>query len=171
MIPETDASEKITEEMSRLITLASTVLSTKIPDLACNIDTLTTKPDNIPENEVIASADRFIDTNVSINNGFNGNPIEKDFNSLTCGLENDFNSIKIDQKSNVNIKKNIDKSFEALIEDESGFSSMSSFQEIGIPIISNIAPSPCKEVDCMDETDKWKNDSNGIDKNLKVFWV
>ncbi|KAJ0183617.1 hypothetical protein K1T71_000040 [Dendrolimus kikuchii] len=179
LIPEIDASQKITEEMSRLITLASTVLSTKLPDLACNcIETMTTKSDVIAENELNDSDNDFILNKVCNSEDFNGNSIVKDFIPLNCRLENDFPSIKTDQKPKVETKPSVDKGFVALIEDESGFSSMSSFQEIGIPIISIISPSPCKEVACMDgindlldETDKWKNDSNGIDKNLKVFWV
>lgn len=65
------------------------------------------------------------------------------------------------------------------MEDESGFSSMSSFQDIGIPIISIIPPSPCKEVgymvdmpDIIEDSEKWKTDTFQLEKQpVKVFWV
>lgn len=65
------------------------------------------------------------------------------------------------------------------MEDESGFSSMSSFQDIGIPIISIIPPSPCKEVgymvdmpDIIEDSEKWKTDAIELEKQpVKVFWV
>lgn len=218
---DTDSAQKITEEISRLITLANTVLSTKLPDLACtcsvdNSDTL--KDENICGDDIIETNGSntsltFSDedtTNAFILNtiydsedAFNGLTNKfvdgKDENlsdfivtstSLNCDLENHFNSISINEKNEsvhtqTQSKTNaMDKRTEYnhvanFIEDESGFSSMNSFQEIGIPIISIIPPSPCKEVgyideltDILDESEKWKSDTMDLDKqSVKVFWV
>lgn len=68
----------------------------------------------------------------------------------------------------------------SFIEDESGFSSMSSFQEIGIPIINIIPPTPCKDIsftirdlELIDGGDgKWKPAALELDKHtMQVFWV
>lgn len=79
--------------------------------------------------------------------------------------------ISIDRKNDFNSSQ--------FMEDESGFSSMSSFQDIGIPIISIIPPSPCKEVgymvdmpDIIEDSEKWKTDTIELGKQpVKVFWV
>ncbi|XP_075990686.1 uncharacterized protein LOC142986218 [Anticarsia gemmatalis] len=220
LTPDTDSAQKITEEISRLITLANTVLSTKLPDLACkcNDSNDTLKDENISDGEIIDTNDsnsslNFIDEDTT--NAFILNTIydsEDAFSCLTnnfvdvkdqslgdyivssspltCGLENDFAGVNINEKDE-SIKtqtdsktRTIDKRSEYnhvanFIEDESGFSSMSSFQEIGIPIISIIPPSPCKEVDyideltdILDEAEKWKSGTMDLDKQtVKVFWV
>ena len=109
---------------------------------------------------------------------------------LSCGMENDFAGNNVSQKeentktqmetkTTVMDKRNNYNHVANFIEDESGFSSMSSFQEIGIPIISIIPPSPCKEVgyieefsDILDGPEKWKTDTMDLDKQtVKVFWV
>ncbi|XP_030040327.1 uncharacterized protein LOC115455772 [Manduca sexta] len=216
---ETETAQKLTEEMSRLITLANTVLSTKLPDLACtcsntdisgknqdivearrdkNVSTasldlieenataylLNTICDNEDNYQTISN--KYLEAKDKINPDFIDMP-----SSVTCGLENNFTNIKIDEqvpKSGVlngKLDKSVDKTNEYnnavnFMEDESGFSSMSSFQEIGIPIISIIPPSPCKEVgyhleeftDILNQAEKWKNDSVELDKQtVKVFWV
>lgn len=216
---DTDSSQKITEEISRLITLANTVLSTKIPDLACNCNDIDTmKDENISDVDLLKhnesnSSLTLIDddtTNAFILNtiydsedAFNGlrnkfldvkdGPLT-DFivssSPLSCGLENDFTGVNLNQKdecvktqtetkTRILDKRNEYNHVANFIEDESGFSSMSSFQEIGIPIISIIPPSPCKEVgyieeltDMLGEAEKWKSDTMDLDKQtVKVFWV
>ncbi|KAM3968772.1 uncharacterized protein ACR2FA_000639 [Aphomia sociella] len=227
--PETEASQKISEEMSRLITLANTVLSTKLPDLACTCTDVPTEQNGISSlshvdkedsrktstssfNVVEETTNAFIlnticdteDTYEAITNkfmeakdktltNFIGSP-----SSLTYGLEKDLAGVKLNENENsnsltakhsteVNVKaskisidrKNDYNNVSNFIEDESGFSSMSSFQEIGIPIISIIPPSPCKEVgyleemsDVLNEHEKWKTDTIELDKQtVKVFWV
>lgn len=220
MTLDTDGTQKITEEISRLITLANTVLSTKIPDLACkcNDSNDTLKDENISETETLEhnesntslnligedTTNAFIlntiyDSEDAFNGLANKYPVVKDgcftdfivsSSPLSCDLENEFAAVNINQKeesikieteskTRVMEKRNGYNHVAHFIEDESGFSSMSSFQEIGIPIISIIPPSPCKEVgyieeftDLLDEADKWKSEPMDLDKQtVKVFWV
>lgn len=231
LISEKESSNKISEEMSRLITLASTVLSTKLPDLACacnnNCDDGNKQADDLEKddskhNELNNSSLTLIEedsTNAfilnticdgkdvydSITNKFievkdsSMNDFIVSQSPLTCGLENDFAGVELNEKERLgplsvknvteltngkiirscNDKRNEYSHVSNFIEDESGFSSMSSFQEIGIPIISIIPPSPCKEVDYMEEMpdilsehEKWKTDTLELDKQtMKVFWV
>ncbi|CAD0194462.1 unnamed protein product [Chrysodeixis includens] len=217
---DTDGTQKITEEISRLITLANTVLSTKIPDLACkcNDSNDTLKDENISETGTLEhnesntslnligedATNAFILNTIYDSEGaFNGlaskYPEGKDgcltdfivsSSPLSCDLENEFAAVNINQKdesikieteskTRVMEKRNGYNHVAHFIEDESGFSSMSSFQEIGIPIISIIPPSPCKEVgyieefaDLLDEADQWKAEPLDLDKQtVKVFWV
>lgn len=85
--------------------------------------------------------------------------------------KNVMRKISIDRKNDFNSSQ--------FMEDESGFSSMSSFQDIGIPIISIIPPSPCKELgymvdmpDIIEDSEKWKTDTIELEKQpVKVFWV
>lgn len=205
--------------MSRLITLANTVLSTKLPDLtySCagsHVDQslITESVKNDKENiQVACKSLDLIEENASVTvlntncstQTYNGitNEVEdvqnlSDFivsqSPLSCGLENEFTGTKLFdqehpssdngfvsscgkdvQKLEKRNEYNVTSNF---IEDESGFSSMSSFQEIGIPIISIIPPSPCKEVEYLhelsNETEKWKADAVELDKqSVKVFWV
>lgn len=216
---DTDSSQKITEEISRLITLANTVLSTKIPDLSCNCNN---SNDNLRNDDISNGGSEHNESNATLNlidedttNAFILNTIydsedafngladkfvdEKDVpiadfivssSPLSCGLENDFAGINMNQKeesfksktetkTRTMDKRNDYNHVANFIEDESGFSSMSSFQEIGIPIISIIPPSPCKEVGYIEElteilegAEKWKNDPMDLDKQtMKVFWV
>ncbi|XP_052752641.1 uncharacterized protein LOC113518656 [Galleria mellonella] len=228
--PDTEASKKISEEMSRLITLANTVLSTKLPDLACTYNDIPTEMNGLSSlNQIEKVASRKTSTaslntlEQSTTNAFILNTMcdtDDPYNDitnkfakakddtltnfigspspLTCGLENDFAAIQVNDKEhtnslsaknrmNINVKaskitadrKNDYNHMSNFIEDESGFSSMSSFQEIGIPIISIIPPSPCKEVgyleevpDIMGDHEKWKTDTIELDKqSVKVFWV
>lgn len=216
---DTDGSQKITEEISRLITLANTVLSTKIPDLSCNCND---SNDNMKNDDISNVDSENNESNSTLNlvdedttNAFILNTIydsEDALNGLTdkfvdvknvpltdfivsssprsCSLENDFASVNANEKREC-IKAQTETKRRTMnkgndynhvgnfIEDESGFSSMSSFQEIGIPIISIIPPSPCKEVgyieeltDILDGAEKWKSDSMDLDKQtVKVFWV
>ncbi|XP_068620001.1 uncharacterized protein [Battus philenor] len=216
LVPEHETSQKINEELSRLITLANTVLCTKLPDLACacqgknNITNYKTSENNKAKFTTANSANNInfmADDSVVENKTTNAitNKVDE-VNSVDSGerhtsnspnsseLENEFSDIKTfakehgDIKSEIRLPDNekvthvIDKlnefnSVSNFIEDESGFSSMSSFQEIGIPIISIIPPSPCKEVeyledipDIIEEPEKWKPDV--VNKqSVKVFWV
>ncbi|XP_041987307.1 uncharacterized protein LOC121739059 [Aricia agestis] len=218
LVSESETGQKIAEEMSRLITLANTVLSTKLPDLACtciekNNDILQLT-DNIRKESVIQNvssgclnlieedtADSItLETNCKSAHNGGTNEIKEtstrivnEFimseSSLTCKLENDSTGIKVfgnEQKitqtgleSIENVvqtpdKRNDYRASSNFIEDESGFSSMSSFQEIGLPIINIIPPSPCKEVDFLKDIadNKWKTNSIELDKqSVKVFWV
>ncbi|XP_059059932.1 uncharacterized protein LOC131853129 [Achroia grisella] len=226
---ETEASQKISEEMSRLITLANTVLGTKLPDLTCTCveipaelkstsssnpieKKMGSEPDrkapiiNIMEqdtrntfilNAVCDTDDTYDGINkfIQVKDNTLTNFIDKSTNG---GLENKFAGIQVNDKNHTNglsakngvetnaivsktpIDRKIDYNHMSnFIEDESGFSSMSSFQEIGIPIISIIPPSPCKEVgyleeipDILGDHEKWKTDTIELDKQtVKVFWV
>ncbi|XP_045784416.1 uncharacterized protein LOC123880359 [Maniola jurtina] len=222
LVSENETGQKLTEEMSRLITLANTVLSTKLPDLTCSCvggrmestsPLVEAKNDQTSAQIVSKSLDLIeenvtdtivLDTNCKneiyngITNGLEdvNNRILSEFivsqAPLGCGLENEFSGIKLyDQEhpssengfveSCEKVVQKLDKRNEYnvsthFIEDESGFSSMSSFQEIGIPIISIIPPSPCKEVqnfeEISNETEKWQADAIELDKqSVKVFWV
>ncbi|XP_004933181.2 uncharacterized protein LOC114252831 [Bombyx mandarina] len=217
---ETETAFKLSEEMSRLIILANTVLSTKLPDLACNCnDNEVNGSKQTEDNEEICEKESNVsvsntsvggeDTNAFVLNticdsegtyeGITNKFIETkdkgiaDFivspSPLTCGLEKDFAVVKIQEKDSKRetrttkpqnrFEKRNEYNAVNFIEDESGFSSMSSFQEIGIPIISIIPPSPCKEVGYMTEfedllqgNENWKSDSIELDKQaVKVFWV
>lgn len=212
--------------MSRLITLANTVLSTKLPDLACTCNGNTDEVNNKLVENIQKEEPNPNDLNVSLDlieedsNAFILNTIcdgkdmydsitnkfievrdiaMNDFivsqSPLTCGLEHGFAGVDLNKERqdsmsvknipelhNGKVKSSNDKRNDYhvsnFIEDESGFSSMSSFQEIGIPIISIIPPSPCKEVGYMEEIpdilepEKWKTDTMELDKQtMKVFWV
>lgn len=220
LVPENETGQKISEEMSRLITLANTVLSTKLPDLACacaeNVDITAIKleedlvkssdlhnlssstlnlirEDSSDEINVNCSSITYNSPINNVENGINRNlddftqslpPIVCDVDQTIKLLDKEHNE-RCDIESPNGIPQNtIDKrndynTVSNFIEDESGFSSMSSFQEIGIPIISIIPPSPCKEVgyleeipDIIEENEKWKTSSMELDKqNVKVFWV
>ncbi|KOB77048.1 Uncharacterized protein OBRU01_03734 [Operophtera brumata] len=217
--PEEESTQKISEEITRLITLANTVLSTNIPDLAC---TYNDTPEYILMSE-IATQDKSLnndsissitlsnddnDTNTFILtticnsedtlNGITNDVKKGDVNDfmlspsplVISGLGNDFTEMKIIDKNPVKTtdastktqrfveKRNEYNHAANFIEDESGFSSMSSFQEIGIPVISIVPPSPCKEVCYMDdityilEETKGKSAPVDLDKQtVKVFWV
>ncbi|CAG9782361.1 unnamed protein product [Diatraea saccharalis] len=230
---ENETAQKISEETLRLITLANTVLSTNLPDLACtctdNVDDGATKTteinlidkDGLRNNDSMSSlglieentANTYIlntdndsnDIYESINENFieGKNSAMNDFivtqSPLHCGLENDFATFELNEKGrqstlsekhvtetvngtilkSTHNRRNEFSHVSNFIEDESGFSSMNSFQEIGIPIISIIPPSPCKEVnyideipDILNEPEKWKSDTLELDKQtVKVFWV
>lgn len=209
-MPEHETSQKISEEMSRLITLANTVLSTKLPDLACactdkNNDVDAKSEGNVEKRPLslnLSSVMINFDTE-KLTHSIDDNPLK--FNGVTDKavspppklneLKHEFIDIKIvesepnkvksgkespDTKVTLAIEKLNDyNAVSNFVEDESGFSSMSSFQEIGIPIISIIPPSPCKEVGYLEESpivsedkEKWKSDSIELDKHsVKVFWV
>lgn len=217
--PEEQSTPKISEEITRLITLANTVLSTKLPDLACTYSEpeyasiSETAEDKSQKNNSISSLHL---TDEDITNAFILNTIcdgEDTFNEITndfieckigttndfilspsplpiSGLENDFAEVKIignntvkttnaPTKAQIFVEKRNEYNHAAnFIEDESGFSSMSSFQEIGIPILSVIPPSPCKDVSYIDdiadilEDTKWKSDPVDLNKqSVQVFWV
>ncbi|XP_053624908.1 uncharacterized protein LOC128683368 [Plodia interpunctella] len=214
---ETESSQKISQEMSRLITLANTVLSTKLPDLACNcnndvssnLNSLTSiekdislKPSNTSLNLIEEDTTNAFILNTMCDSEDSFDCISNKFLEakdieapLAYNLDNDITILKLNEKERHGsyAMKNVPESpmkapnFDGknefhhasnFIEDESGFSSMSSFQEIGIPIISIIPPSPCKEVGYIDEfsdfidSEKWKTDSLELDKQtVKVFWV
>ncbi|XP_072931308.1 uncharacterized protein [Epargyreus clarus] len=220
LVPENETGQKISEEMSRLITLANTVLSTKLPDLACacteNVDITAIKLDedfvkgsdlhNLSSSTLnLIREDSSDGINVNCNSVIFNAPVNKLENELDRNLD-DFtqslppiicdveHTIKLFDKEhnrrcdiespngmpqNTVVKRNDYNAVSNFIEDESGFSSMSSFQEIGIPIISIIPPSPCKEVgyleeipDIIEENEKWKTNTLELDKqNVKVFWV
>ncbi|CAH2036019.1 unnamed protein product, partial [Iphiclides podalirius] len=218
LVSEHETSIKISEEMSRLITLANTVLSTKLPDLAC---TCVDKVNDSEARSVDSGVERPLSLNLStltisfekeeLRNSivddlrpYNGvtdklvqhdgpncdkrsasppaNPSELkqtpvDIDILDGepkrgkGSPNTKVSLAIDKLNDYNAVSNF-------VEDESGFSSMSSFQEIGIPIISIIPPSPSKEIGCLENstvsegTEKWKADAIELDKHsVRVFWV
>ncbi|CAH2103380.1 unnamed protein product [Euphydryas editha] len=223
LVSENETGQKLTEEMSRLITLANTVLSTKLPDLACacvhirteptfqlteeskkeevtqysETDSLNSYKKNSPEKIVLNTncktevyngiTNKFADMETSILNDFivSQSPLSFESENNSSGLK----LFKREQPGSQNglvtscgkVVQTVDKRNDYngssnFIEDESGFSSMNSFQEIGIPIISIIPPSPCKEVDYLeeiaDETEKWKTDTIEIDKqSVEVFWV
>ncbi|XP_032527445.2 uncharacterized protein LOC116777820 [Danaus plexippus] len=218
LVSENETSLKLTEEMTRLITLANTVLSTKIPDLASaypnnsppalqltedikkaeitlqsTTDSLSMNGLNETDTTVLNTTSK-VDSHNGITNKFGD--IKNRINDfivsqcpLSCGSENDSSVVLFEQPGVQNglvttcgkVVQTVDKrndynASSNFVEDESGFSSMSSFQEIGIPIISIIPPSPCKEVEYFegigDETEKWKTDAIELDKqSIKVFWV
>ncbi|XP_022126247.1 uncharacterized protein LOC111000942 [Pieris rapae] len=220
LVSENEIAKKLSEEMSRLITLANTVLSTKLPDLTCTVSVngnehylklieeikiVETVPDeSFTSQDCIVEKRNESDTSSLNYNSLSFTDFSKDtilgviqahipnnttqapFNHI---LRNDsirHNDTKISQSPFIPPEEkscNIDKKSEFnpvlnFIEDESGFSSMNSFQEIGIPIISIIPPSPSKDIAYMDEfpdvneTEKWKTDSIEFDKqSVKVFWV
>lgn len=224
LMPEINSGKKISEEITRLITLANTVISTKLPELAVagiNIENNTenvainetkeevfenkasVKRENVPHiftMDTCGTSDVFDGlTNKYI--GINDERSEKHLtipSSLTSGFENDFaamdlvasTSVKNVQNASNATEKNKTKNNKAvpekrsdnvghLFEDESGFSSMSSFQEIGIPIINIIPPTPSDDEECTGALnivahngDSWKTtDSSESGKNVKVFWV
>lgn len=216
--PEEEPTQKISEEITRLITLANTVLSTKLPDLACTYNEpdyasiIETADDKSQRNNYISSLNV---TDEDITNTYVLETIrdsEDPFNGMTTdvieaknGIINDIimspSPLPISGLENIaevkSIGENAVKTTDAptktqrfvekrneynhaanFIEDESGFSSMSSFQEIGIPIISIIPPSPCRDVRYIDditdilEDTKWKSDPVDLNKqSVKVFWV
>lgn len=215
LTPETDSTQKISEEMSRLITLANTVLTTKIPNLACtnsDIDSISFQTNDKTRhhtnslsflNQIKEDTTNMLPLNAASDENNTFVSIENKLieakdsiqdlilppSPLPCGLENDFANIKIKKENSTKtetsvkthrlVEKRNEYNAANFIEDESGFSSMSSFQEIGIPIISIIPPSPSKEVgyideitDILDDSNNWKNDSLELEKQaVKVFWV
>ncbi|XP_048006162.1 uncharacterized protein LOC125241638 [Leguminivora glycinivorella] len=221
---ETGQSQKITEEISRLITLANTVLSTKLPDLACNDvqnnsndkihasnaknesmnsnNSSTISTENVSTNSLIIksvceNSDLYDDLPSSLVDAEDDDIKEfiMPLSTLNGNMENEVASLKLssekqnhtfEEKSKIkngksflsNKKLDYNHAVSKFTEDESGFSSMSSFQEIGIPIISIIPPSPCKEIGYVDhvpevieETGKWKNEIELNKQTVKVFWV
>ncbi|KAJ2954212.1 hypothetical protein O0L34_g2451 [Tuta absoluta] len=216
--PEEETNQKISEEMSRLITLANTVLSTKIPDLACSCnDTqsyLVTPMDQNGQNtDKISLASNTNDTalsqikedtintfNETVNflamkdprnnlqlsiSSLNGLEMAESYPETKCPERKQNNmfvegpSVELDERSTISSAEKRNDMNSSFIEDESGFSSMSSFQEIGIPIISIIPPSPSKDIgfldeipDLLDDLQKWKTDAIELEKQtMKVFWV
>lgn len=208
--------------MSRLITLANTVLSTKLPDLACtclnNVEatnmakvteatardlfpmptesniSLNSIEENIVHTLILTPTcdvgDKFDGTTDKYLEGTDKNvdnidiPLHTELENYIPVDENEHNLKKqnsglIIAKTKTVIDKKNDFNLSNFIEDESGFSSMSSFQEIGIPIISIIPPSPCKEMafledipDITDASEKWKTDTMELEKQtMNVFWV
>ncbi|KAI8430572.1 hypothetical protein MSG28_000794 [Choristoneura fumiferana] len=215
--------------MSRLIALANTVLSTKLPDLTCacsdlsnvsNASKISATIEKTESRGMSSSTMDLIEEDVTANTlvirtdcyssdlykGLPSTPVDADDPSLeelitvpsvqSCDLENGFAEIKLgdkEQRSPLSENKSNNKTSRTFsnnrrldfnnkhnnfIEDESGFSSMSSFQEIGIPIISIIPPSPCKEVayvddipEIMEEAGNWKNEIELNNQAVKVFWV
>lgn len=220
---ETEASQKITEEISRLIILANTVLSTTLPELSCTCrnddtnETIIVTADTagtdvlehsvtiLNKNDETTSTLPYTDNNNADLCNKNTNPlmttIEKKNNDYILSLamlnnetEDELTGFQLNEKEQTyinaknvfiqrtpqaTIEKRNDLNNSNFIEDESGFSSMSSFQEIGIPIISIIPPSPCKEMsymedipDILEDTENWKTDAIDIEKQtVKVFWV
>ncbi|XP_063546667.1 uncharacterized protein LOC134754330 [Cydia strobilella] len=222
---ESGNPQKITEEISRLITLANTVLSTKLPDLACNdvqnnsndkifvsndknesMNSNTTTMDLITQNvstksflikSICKNSDLYEDLPSSLVDAEDDDIKEfiMPLSTLNCDIGNEFAKLNISKEKQDHIfeeksKTKNSKSFvcskkldynhavSKFTEDESGFSSMSSFQEIGIPIISIIPPSPCKEMGYVDdipevveETGKWKNEIELNKQTVQVFWV
>lgn len=180
--------------MSRLINLANTVLSTNLLDLsstcndnATNMVTSTFKIDDSTLNDMkklkdsavaltLIKEDSTLETHGTQKSEFQGRYLDK-LNDGDCSAprnESDKNAIRkisTDRKDDFNSSQ--------FMEDESGFSSMSSFQDIGIPIISIIPPSPCKELgymvdipDIVEDSEKWKTDTIELEKQpVKVFWV
>nr|BAM19687.1 unknown unsecreted protein [Papilio xuthus] len=222
LVPEHEASQKISEEMSRLITLANTVLSTKLPDLACACVDKNSEMDlkfignkkerpaslnlsNIAMNFILEEglntktedikSHNCVTNKITITNGTNSLKHIESTSTTSSDLGEELPEIKIlendhaDNKSGTGSlngketqvigKLNHYNGVSNFIEDESGFSSMSSFQEIGIPLISIIPPSPCKEVGYLEEIPniiekkkKWKADTIEMNKqSMKVFWV
>ncbi|KAI5646990.1 hypothetical protein NE865_01245 [Phthorimaea operculella] len=213
--PEEETNQKISEEMSRLITLANTVLSTKIPDLACScndtqfnlVAPMELNTENITstsnQNDTSLSQIKEDTVNVSKENEY-FLTIKEPNNNLALSLSSlrgyemdesllesksperkqsslflDGPSVDLDNRSTTSSAEKRNDMNSSFIEDESGFSSMSSFQEIGIPIISIIPPSPSKDVgfldeipDLLDDLQKWKTDTIELEKQtMKVFWV
>lgn len=191
---ENETSHKISEEMSRLINLANTVLSTNLLDLsstcndnATNMVTSTFKVDDSTLYDIkklkdsavaltLIKEDSTLETHGTQKSELQGRYLDK-LNDGDCSApraESDKNAIRkisTDRKNDFNSSQ--------FMEDESGFSSMSSFQDIGIPIISIIPPSPCKELgymvdipDIIEDSEKWKTDTIELEKQpVKVFWV
>ncbi|XP_063372725.1 uncharacterized protein LOC134660827 isoform X2 [Cydia amplana] len=218
-------SQKITEEISRLITLANTVLSTKLPDLACNdvqqnsndkicvsndknesmnsnTSTMDLRTQNVPTKSfliksICKNSDPYEDLPSSLVDAEDDDIKEfiMPLSTLNCDIGNEFAELKIsnekqdhifEEKSKIKNSKSFlcskkldyNHAVSKFTEDESGFSSMSSFQEIGIPIISIIPPSPCKEMGYVDDipevvedTEKWKHEIELNKQTVKVFWV
>ncbi|XP_037977784.2 uncharacterized protein LOC105384132 [Plutella xylostella] len=232
LVPDTETTKIITEEISRLITLANTVLSTKLPDLTClykdvntggnngkitQIDLINDLNKTSSKNDVNESLIDLMEEEVSKSLGLNVSNDSQHINIVRSnGLDvtdnnskrskspslysvniDDFEDNPAEKNSNMGSSKNLNdcalpnntltKSRQnntgdfhrssIFIEDESGFSSMSSFQEIGIPIINIIPPTPCKdggftEGDIIGDTGGWNNGPLEIDKQaMKVFWV
>ncbi|XP_047524690.1 uncharacterized protein LOC125062669 [Pieris napi] len=220
LVSENEIAKKLSEEMSRLITLANTVLSTKLPDLTCTVSLngneqylklieemkiVETVPDeSFTSQNCIVEKRNESDTSSLKYNSLSFTDFSKDtilgviqahipnnttqapFNHILRNDSITHNENKLSQSPFISPEEkscNIDKKTDFnpvlnFIEDESGFSSMNSFQEIGIPIISIIPPSPNKDIAYMDEfpdvneTEKWKTDSIEFDKqSVKVFWV
>lgn len=213
LTPENETSQKISEEMSRLINLAKTVLSTKLPDLsstcndnATNVVTSPLKVDDSLLNDIkklkdsavaltLIEEDNTLEIKRTQMSEFQGSYFD-DFAIKPTNLgkpdegviniklnEAKYSAPRADSESNVIRKISIDRKNDLncshFMEDESGFSSMSSFQDIGIPIISIIPPSPCKELgymvdmpDIIEDSEKWKTDTIELEKQpVKVFWV
>lgn len=217
LVPEINSDRKITEEISRLIILANTVLSTKLPELASTSTEDVSKAEDktfraLPRVAIKETKEKLhlikedIASNVyTLNTHGNSNSYDdmtnkyietkdhaKSFltlpSSLTSGFENDFASMKLMQ-SRVRRESNEEKHPKPsrcecignMFEDESGFSSMSSFQDIGIPIINIIPPSPNEETSeysgefdtAAHNGDLWKPDdeSKADEQSVKVFWV
>lgn len=212
LTPENETSQKISEEMSRLINLANTVLSTKLPDLsstctdnATNILTSQLKIDDSTLNDIKKSKDSVValalieeDNTFEINgtqmsdlqgpyfDDFAIKPLNFDKSDEGVNIklnEVNYSAPRAESESNALRKISIDRKNDFnsshFMEDESGFSSMNSFQDIGIPIISIIPPSPCKELgymvdmpDIIEDSEKWKTDTIELEKQpVKVFWV
>lgn len=208
LTPENETSQKISEEMSRLIILANTVLGTKLPDLLSTYSDNPTKVNDISLNDIKKLNDpvvtlTLIEEDIKSTNEINTTNMEEsqkpffdDFSRTppkfdvpdeeTANIKQDEIDISATKAESERIairKISIDRKNEFncshFLEDESGFSSMSSFQDIGIPIISIIPPSPCKELgymvdmpDIIEDSEKWKTDTIDLGKQtMKVFWV
>lgn len=203
--------------MSRLIILANTVLTTKLPDLsstcsdnASNLITYPLKVDDITLNDIKKLKDpavaltlfeedmkstNSLEINTKIMKELEG-PFFDDLSRKPPKLDKPDEGIsnikqneavycapRAESERNAIRKISTDRKNDFIsshfTEDESGFSSMNSFQEIGIPIISIIPPSPSKELgymvdmpDIIEDSEKWKTDTIDIEKQtVKVFWV
>lgn len=227
-------NRKLSQEISRLVSLANSVLNTKLPDLldASVSRTTTTLPDssapnksidgkeNTPTNSLVTTEievssyksevegeittvdlGEMTQKYVSCNN--NVKPLKTAISpsALTCGLEEDFASSNFNEgyvDFTINLisntgKRPIEPSEPAnakpsneqshiFLEDESGFSSMNSFQEVGIPIINIIPATPSQDIIYdlkMDNILTKRINDNGSEwitstepkQPIQVFWV
>lgn len=193
--------------MTRLINLANTVLSTNLPDLsttcndnATNIVTSSLKVDDYTLSDIkkledsavaltLIEEDNILEMHGTQVSELQGPYIDdfaikppnfdkSDESVINIKLNKvDYSAPRAESKISIDRKNNFNSS--QFMEDESGFSSMNSFQDIGIPIISVIPPSPCKELgymvdmpDITEDSEKWKTDTIELEKQpVKVFWV
>lgn len=133
LAPENNSNQKISEEITRFVCLANTVLGTKLPELSC------------------CCTDQEVErARAALRATFDANDIPTPINLIKNSCVADTSTSAELTEAKITALNMIEKHNEyegySFIEDESGFSSMSSFQEIGIPIISIIPASPCEEV-------------------------
>lgn len=227
-------NRKLSQEISRLVSLANSVLNTKLPDLldASASRTSTTLPaytasekstevkESTPTNSVVTTGlevssykpevdgeittvdlDEMTQKYISCNNNVKPLKAVVPPSPLTCGLEEDFASGKFNEDYvdfTMNLISNASKrpkepsetaadrrtneQSHIFLEDESGFSSMNSFQEVGIPIINIIPATPSQDIiydlkmdnilskRINDNASEWMA-STGPKQPIQVFWV